>query len=165
MSRSYDDSGNIESNIAPGSETFTYDTNVPTATVQVPANNAYYKAGQVTTLSGTAADTVSVVKNLQLFIQRNSDGQYWQDLENPADGFGTWGASATPIIVSTASLPNWSYTLGGEPQIWSHNAAYKVWMKAIGSSGQRADLLCGGNLFERISPMIRSLRRAHWWCR
>jgi hypothetical protein len=103
--------------------------------VQVPANNGYYKAGQVTVLSGTAADTVSVVKTLQLFIQRNSDGLYWQDLESPADGFGVWGAAATPIIVSTSNLPNWSYTLGNETQIWAHNAAYKVWMTATDLPG------------------------------
>ena len=135
ISRAYDDSGNIESNIVPGSETFTYDINVPTATVQLPSNNLYYKAGQVTTLSGTASDTVSVVKTLQLYIQRNSDGQYWQDLESPADGFGVWGATATPIIVSTSSLPNWTYTLGNETQIWAHNQPYQVWMKAIDLPG------------------------------
>ncbi len=135
ISRAYDDSGNIESNTAPGSETFTYDINVPTATLQVPANNLYYKAGQVTTLSGTAADTVSVVKTLQLYIQRNSDGQYWQDLESPADGFGVWGTTVSAINVSTSSLPNWSYTLGNEPEIWSHNAAYKVWIAATDLPG------------------------------
>jgi hypothetical protein len=37
--------------------------------------------------------------------------------------------------VSTSNLPNWSYTLGNETQIWAHNAAYKVWMTATDLPG------------------------------
>jgi hypothetical protein len=113
ITRSSDNAGNLETDYASGSHTFTYDINVPTAVVQVPAQSGYYRSGQITTLAGTAADTVSVVKTLELFIQQ-ADGQYWQDVESPADGFGSWGAPATPILISTSSLPNWTYVLGNE---------------------------------------------------
>ena len=87
VTRAYDDAGNIQTDYALHSATFTYDTNVPTATIQVPANASYLRGGQVTTLSGTAADVVSTVANLSLYIQRASDGQYWQDAG--ASGFGS----------------------------------------------------------------------------
>ncbi len=134
ITRSSDDAGNLETDYVSGSETFTYDINVPTAIVQVPANNAYYRAGQITTLSGTAADTTSTVRELALYIQR-ADGQFWTDTESPADGSGVWGTTMTAIVVSTASMPSWSYTLANESQIWAHNQPYRAWIAATDLPG------------------------------
>ena len=138
ISKSLDDSGNWETNFVPGSETFWYDINVPTATLTTPANGSYLRQTQITTINGTAADTgnaVGGVKNLNLYIQRATDGLYWQDADYPPIGNGSWTATKTALVVSTTSLPNWSYTLHSESEIWTHNKPYKVWIEATDLPG------------------------------
>ena len=97
-----DVAGNVQATAVAA--TFTYDTTPPTATIAFPANNiAYNAAGWGTgTILGTASDTVSGVKQVQVSIENTTTSKYWN---------GSTFGNGTADFLAASGTTSWTYTL------------------------------------------------------
>jgi len=91
------------------SNSFTFDSSSPVATVSVPVNGNYYNANALASVSGTCSDTVSGVAAVNITIYNVTSGKYWNG--------ATW---ATGV--------NWSSTtLGAGYDTWSNDTSSVTW--------------------------------------
>ncbi|MFH1784085.1 MAG: DUF2341 domain-containing protein [bacterium] len=83
----------------PGAgNTFTYDASAPSSSVTSPADAAVL--GSLTTISGTASDSLSGVSNVGVSIKRTSDNKYW-------DG-DSW--EVTQAWLTATGTTSWTYS-------------------------------------------------------
>ncbi len=87
------------------------DSTAPTVQIDAPTNGSNPTISSLATISGTAADNVSV-QNVQIMIQGpagwwNSNGNYWsgaQQISNPATGTASWNFNGGAVTWSTGGL-------------------------------------------------------------
>ena len=90
---------NAENTETPGPiRTFLFDNQVPTSVILIPVDNGTYSV--LNTITGTATDNASGVKNIKVSINNVTDTTYWA---------GTGWASAETYMLASGTT-NWYFT-------------------------------------------------------
>ncbi|GAG17807.1 unnamed protein product, partial [marine sediment metagenome] len=136
---------------ATDSNSFTYDTSTPTATVTVPVNGNYYNS--LTSVSGSCNDSVSDISGVNITIFNVTGGTYWNG------STALWDAAVSWI----------STTLGGDYDTWSNstssiswtnNSQYRVNSTATDNASNVGQTDSNSFTFDNYAPTISSLSPA-----
>lgn len=109
---------------AAAAPAFAQDLTPPVVAVTAPAHNSYLNS--LAEITGTAFDNV-MVSSVQVRLQRQSDGYYWD-----GSAFAATEAWLHATVLSTAPAAAWSYAT---VPAWLNGAAYEVNARAMDPSG------------------------------
>ncbi|MBU4123832.1 hypothetical protein KJ959_09190, partial [bacterium] len=142
ISRGADAAGNTEA--APVSKSFTYDTTKPYSAVTTPQNGMGYEG--MNTISGTAGDDLSGAFSAGVSVQQNFGDFRYYDVAN-----SSWKVS---VIYNTTTLNagNWNCNSSNIP--WEDDKEYKIQSRAVDNVGIAETNLTDGSqsVFQYYKP-------------
>jgi hypothetical protein len=147
-----DNATNTES--TPDSNSFTYDTNNPTATITAPVDATWYNSS-FANITGTAADTGgSGVANVNITIYNSTGGTYWNGTGNIWDANLTW--------MNTNGTTSW-YNDSDLPTTWTNGTTYIVNATATDNAGNSGTADSNTFYMDTLAPASNATNLSAYW--
>jgi hypothetical protein len=116
-----------------------FDFTMPAATIASPENGRFLNS--LTSISGTARDTVSGISQVQISLKRLADNQYWNG--------ASWNTPLT--MLSAAGTTAWSYATGG---ISFNDGGYVITALATDSASNTGAMAVDSFTMETTVPSV-----------